>query len=246
MRTPPPLSSAPADSPSPGAEAPFRMNRSRSPRILPGGVERKWRRTARGPLAAAEQISHRAPKRALLFDVVGDSRPRCAGRRRNCPLNIHSEFQSTGRAIVRHDLAAAKTLVDNRYRPHRIRRYPLADTTDDAYTTSSNHHRDLDVIGDRRSVHPCAPEAFGNGMPDSRGRRPPYRGKRSEFGGWFFPATGADASSSGKECVEVAHLSEGMVGVRDSKNPTGPALVFAPTEWDAFTARLERGGFDLT
>jgi len=37
-----------------------------------------------------------------------------------------------------------------------------------------------------------------------------------------------------------------MVGVRDSKNPTGPALVFAPTEWDAFTARLERGGFDLT
>ncbi|MBV7705018.1 DUF397 domain-containing protein [Nocardia nova] len=52
-------------------------------------------------------------------------------------------------------------------------------------------------------------------------------------------------SSSGKECVEVAHLSEGMVGVRDSKNPTGPALVFAPTEWDAFTARLKRGGFDL-
>ncbi|MGW0056695.1 DUF397 domain-containing protein [Nocardia nova] len=83
-------------------------------------------------------------------------------------------------------------------------------------------------------------------MPDSRGRRPPHRGKRSEFGGWFFPATEADASSSGKECVEVAHLSEGMVGVRDSKNPTGPALVFAPTEWDAFTARLERGGFDLT
>ncbi|MCC3314457.1 MULTISPECIES: DUF397 domain-containing protein [Nocardia] len=53
-------------------------------------------------------------------------------------------------------------------------------------------------------------------------------------------------STSQKECVEVAHLSEGHVGVRDSKNPTGPALVFAPTEWDAFTARLESGGFDLT
>ncbi|MFI7190355.1 DUF397 domain-containing protein [Nocardia nova] len=53
-------------------------------------------------------------------------------------------------------------------------------------------------------------------------------------------------SSSQKECVEVAHLSEGMVGVRDSKNPTGAALVFAPAEWDAFTARLERGNFDLT
>ncbi|WP_036500685.1 MULTISPECIES: DUF397 domain-containing protein [Nocardia] len=53
-------------------------------------------------------------------------------------------------------------------------------------------------------------------------------------------------SSSGKECVEVAHLPEGHVGVRDSKNPTGPALVFAPADWDAFTARLGSGGFDLT
>ncbi|MEU2087904.1 DUF397 domain-containing protein [Nocardia beijingensis] len=43
-------------------------------------------------------------------------------------------------------------------------------------------------------------------------------------------------SGGGQECVEVAHLAGGMVGVRDSKNPTGPALVFAPGEWDAFTA----------
>ncbi|MFQ6397167.1 DUF397 domain-containing protein [Nocardia sp. KC 131] len=35
-------------------------------------------------------------------------------------------------------------------------------------------------------------------------------------------------SSSGKECVEIAFLDAGMVGVRDSKNPTGPALVFTP------------------
>jgi hypothetical protein len=43
-------------------------------------------------------------------------------------------------------------------------------------------------------------------------------------------------SSAMKDCVEVAFLEEGLVGVRDSKNPTGPALVFAPNEWDAFTA----------
>ncbi|NNH71301.1 DUF397 domain-containing protein [Nocardia uniformis] len=43
-------------------------------------------------------------------------------------------------------------------------------------------------------------------------------------------------SSGNSECVEVAFLDRGMVGVRDSKNPTGPALVFAPGEWDAFTA----------
>ncbi|MFF3568263.1 DUF397 domain-containing protein [Nocardia jiangxiensis] len=45
-------------------------------------------------------------------------------------------------------------------------------------------------------------------------------------------------SGVGKDCVEVAHLEGGMVGVRDSKNPDGPALVFAPAEWDAFTSNL--------
>ncbi|WP_280424874.1 DUF397 domain-containing protein [Nocardia carnea] len=39
------------------------------------------------------------------------------------------------------------------------------------------------------------------------------------------------------DCVEVAHLSD-AVGVRDSKNPAGPALVFAPSEWDAFTEAI--------
>lgn len=50
-------------------------------------------------------------------------------------------------------------------------------------------------------------------------------------------------SSSQKDCVEIAHLDEGMVGVRDSKNPSGPALVFAPSEWDAFTQGVRGGTF---
>ncbi|MET9028283.1 DUF397 domain-containing protein [Nocardia sp. NPDC004168] len=45
-------------------------------------------------------------------------------------------------------------------------------------------------------------------------------------------------SSMGKDCVEVAFLAQGMVGVRDSKNPTSPALVFAPGDWDAFTSAV--------
>jgi hypothetical protein len=48
-------------------------------------------------------------------------------------------------------------------------------------------------------------------------------------------------SAGGKE--EVAHLDGGVVGVRDSKNPTGPALVFTPAEWDAFTADVAGGEF---
>ncbi|MEV6321812.1 DUF397 domain-containing protein [Nocardia sp. NPDC051787] len=48
-------------------------------------------------------------------------------------------------------------------------------------------------------------------------------------------------SNDNRDCVEVAYLDGGMVGVRDSKNPSGPALVFRPSEWDAFTAGVQNG-----
>ncbi|MFF0487628.1 DUF397 domain-containing protein [Nocardia sp. NPDC004068] len=48
-------------------------------------------------------------------------------------------------------------------------------------------------------------------------------------------------STPNGECVEVAHLHDGSVGVRDSKDPSGPALVFLPGEWDAFTAAVSGG-----
>ncbi|WP_330232043.1 DUF397 domain-containing protein [Nocardia sp. NBC_00508] len=50
-------------------------------------------------------------------------------------------------------------------------------------------------------------------------------------------------SESGSTCVEVAWLPGGKVGVRDSKNPMGPALIFTPGEWDAFTAGVIDGEF---
>ncbi|SCL38420.1 protein of unknown function [Micromonospora pallida] len=39
-------------------------------------------------------------------------------------------------------------------------------------------------------------------------------------------------------CVEVADNLAGVVGVRDSKDPTGPLLVFAPAAWRAFVAQI--------
>lgn len=45
-------------------------------------------------------------------------------------------------------------------------------------------------------------------------------------------------------CVEVAFVG-GAIAVRDSKNPTGPALVFTPGEWDAFVGGAKDGEFDL-
>jgi hypothetical protein len=44
-------------------------------------------------------------------------------------------------------------------------------------------------------------------------------------------------------CVEVAFV-DGQVGVRDSKDPDGPALVFTASEWEAFIAGARDGEFE--
>ncbi|MGW5559141.1 DUF397 domain-containing protein [Micromonospora sp. NPDC003944] len=41
-------------------------------------------------------------------------------------------------------------------------------------------------------------------------------------------------SGDGGNCVEVADNLVGVVGVRDSKDPSGPALTFDPQTWKAF------------
>ncbi|MEU8087188.1 DUF397 domain-containing protein [Micromonospora sp. NPDC049101] len=48
------------------------------------------------------------------------------------------------------------------------------------------------------------------------------------------------SSGNGGNCVEVADNLADVVGVRDSKDPAGPALVFAPTAWRAFVSQLAR------
>ena len=53
------------------------------------------------------------------------------------------------------------------------------------------------------------------------------------------------SGSNGGGCVEVARNLPGAVAVRDSKDPDGPKLAFAPGEWAAFTAGVKAGQFDL-
>lgn len=52
------------------------------------------------------------------------------------------------------------------------------------------------------------------------------------------------SGDTGGDCVEVVGLSA-AVGVRDSKDPDGPKLLFASAEWRAFARRAKSGGFDL-
>ncbi len=44
-------------------------------------------------------------------------------------------------------------------------------------------------------------------------------------------------------CVEVTGSLSGAVGIRDSKNPEGPALVLTPRAWRAFIEGVKGGEF---
>ncbi|MGH3205176.1 MAG: DUF397 domain-containing protein [Streptosporangiaceae bacterium] len=46
-------------------------------------------------------------------------------------------------------------------------------------------------------------------------------------------------------CVEVASLSRGEIGVRNSRDVGGPVLRFTPDEWHAFLGGVLNGEFDL-
>ncbi|MFE7559447.1 DUF397 domain-containing protein [Kitasatospora sp. NPDC057500] len=50
-------------------------------------------------------------------------------------------------------------------------------------------------------------------------------------------------STNGGECVEVSASFSGAVPVRDSKDPSGAALVFPASAWRSFVAAVQAGEF---
>jgi hypothetical protein len=50
-------------------------------------------------------------------------------------------------------------------------------------------------------------------------------------------------SNSNNNCVEAAFVDGGHVVLRDSKNPSGHALLFNRAEWDAFLEGVHNGEF---
>ncbi|MEE1810158.1 DUF397 domain-containing protein [Streptomyces sp. BE133] len=48
------------------------------------------------------------------------------------------------------------------------------------------------------------------------------------------------SDGSGGDCLEVADGHPGIVPVRDSKVPDGPALVFHTAAWSSFVANVKR------
>ncbi|MEV5574815.1 DUF397 domain-containing protein [Spirillospora sp. NPDC052269] len=53
------------------------------------------------------------------------------------------------------------------------------------------------------------------------------------------------SSSTGGDCVEVARLASDAVGLRDSKNPTGPAFALPKSAGRDMLTRIKAGEHDL-
>jgi hypothetical protein len=51
-------------------------------------------------------------------------------------------------------------------------------------------------------------------------------------------------SSGNGQCVECAHLSDGGMAVRDTKNRSSVVLRFTADEWKAFLAGVGSGEFE--
>jgi hypothetical protein len=52
------------------------------------------------------------------------------------------------------------------------------------------------------------------------------------------------ASNPSGSCVEVAALPDGEIAVRNSRHPSGPALIYTRAEIAAFLAGARAGEFD--
>ena len=48
-------------------------------------------------------------------------------------------------------------------------------------------------------------------------------------------------SSGGSNCIQVAFLDDGLVALRDSKNPDKAPHLFTDSEYDAFVGGIARG-----
>ncbi|MEU0485196.1 DUF397 domain-containing protein [Streptosporangium sp. NPDC006013] len=52
------------------------------------------------------------------------------------------------------------------------------------------------------------------------------------------------SGSDGSNCVEITNLSNNHRAIRDSKNPTGPALILTPRQWTTFITTIKNGDCD--
>ena len=69
-------------------------------------------------------------------------------------------------------------------------------------------------------------------------------GNPAERPGTGFYWVKSSLSFSNGNCVEVASLPEGEIGVRNSRDAEGAVLRFTSDEWTAFLGGVRNGEFD--
>lgn len=74
-------------------------------------------------------------------------------------------------------------------------------------------------------------------------RRTTLSGRRERPGSGSYWIKSSLSYANGN-CVEVARLPGGEVGVRNSRNSAGPVLKFTSAEWHAFLGGIRNGEFD--
>jgi Domain of unknown function (DUF397) len=67
------------------------------------------------------------------------------------------------------------------------------------------------------------------------------RPKRRSSGSYWIKSSLSYANGN---CVEVASLPGGAVGIRNSRDCAGPVLRFTPQEWRVFLGGVRNGEFD--
>jgi Domain of unknown function (DUF397) len=73
-------------------------------------------------------------------------------------------------------------------------------------------------------------DGSAEGMPGARVNVPSWRKSGRSIGNG--------------QCVEAARMSDGRLALRDSKDKSGPVLLFSETEWRAFLGGVRDGDFD--
>lgn len=113
----------------------------------------------------------------------------------------------------------------------------IASLAEEQDVNSAKLHRGDSVARGDRGIRTSGILADGIASPDAA-----LRAAHPDMSGWRKSRRSGPYSDN---CVEVA-FGQQAVGVRDSKDPTGPVLVFPAGQWKTFVRDAQTGRFDLS